>query len=186
MYSYNFSSMPVTVRLKPRDVRNAERIADKRGRPTGGEISHEACESYSGPPSSERHLRGVLGEYAFADHYGVPLDSGDELDGGIDFLVRFKGEPTTFDVKATQYPDGKLRVDVDRDNWADYYLHAIVESLEPEMVRLIGMCAPQEVKEAETVEEPSGDLRYTVPVDRLAPLPDTAEIERFRSRRHWR
>lgn len=178
--------MTVTIPLRPRDIRNAERIADKRGRPTGGEISHEAYESYSGSPSTERHLRGVLGELAFADHYGVPLDNSEEPDGGIDFLVRFKEESATFDVKATQYTDGDLRVKMDREYWADYYLHAIVESLEPEEVNLMGMCTSQEMKEAETVEESSGDLRYSVPADCLSSLPDPAEIKKFKSQRHWR
>jgi hypothetical protein len=176
--------MSVTVSLKPRDVRSAKRIAAKRGRPTGGEIPHKAYQSYSGPPSSERHIRGVLGEWAFADYYSVPLDNSDELDDGYDFLVRFNGEPTKFDVKATQYTNGDLRVKVDKVR-ADYYPLAIVEDLEPEKVDLIGMCTAQVVEDAEIVEgEYSGDQLHAVSANRLEALPESNEIEKFRQGRY--
>lgn len=167
--------MSETVTLRPRHLREATRIASKRG-PKQRDIAQSTIDSYKGRPGSERHILGAIGEMAVAEWYGIALDNRPERDPGYDFVVDYRGVRETIDVKATTYPDGALRVGTDGVT-ADYYLLAIVENTESTEIELIGMVTAADLQSAETVEAPhSGDIQYSIPQSGLDNLPSRDEI----------
>jgi hypothetical protein len=173
--------MALTIELQPIIQRLAKDIASQRG-PDPGEISSSGYESYEGIPGKKRHILGALGEMAFAEHYDLQLDTSPGTDDDYDFVVRFRSERSTIEVKSTTYPDGALQVPVDRVR-ADYYVLTFVEDTDATSIDLIGMCSKSDLKRADTVEGPhSNQSLYSMPTDQLDPLPDQSEISRWSNR----
>jgi len=77
--------MPVVVELRPRAVRDARQLAVER---------YESFKEISDDPGwrhspEYRHYFGLLAEWAYAEYYGLQLDSNTYIrsDGGVDFRV---------------------------------------------------------------------------------------------------
>lgn len=172
--------MPTTVSLSPRIQRQAERLA--RGRITPAEertVYVQAEEELSESPLS-RHIIGALGEFAFATHYELEVDSDDQwTDPGYDFLVEVTGEPVKIDVKTTRYRDGSLLVPTDRVK-ADWYIVAYVPDAEATDVELLGGASSTVVLESPTVSSPVGGWEnHAVPQAKLLPLPDRGSVQPY-------
>ncbi|MDZ5810376.1 hypothetical protein U4E84_03280 [Halorubrum sp. AD140] len=114
-----------SVRLVPREVRQAVRIACGR---TRGKRDSEVAdpESYSGPSTIERDFIGALAELAAAKYYDLTLNTDTSgPDSGYDFLVRFNGHRAGVDVKGYTHRQPRLLVKEDGVT-ADYYIHTRV------------------------------------------------------------
>jgi hypothetical protein len=173
--------MPTTVTLSPRMRRQAERIARRRvmnDRTVYGRAEGELSE---GPLS--RHLIGALGEFAFATHYDLEVNSDDQwTDPGYDFLVDSEGDRVTVDVKTTRHRDGALLVPTDQVD-ADWYVVAYVSDVEATEVDLLGKASSSVVLNGSTESSPVGDwTNRLVSQAELRPLPDQASLQPYDAR----
>lgn len=78
-----------------------------------------------GVDPEERNFRGVMGELAFAKYADLQIDTSTSewSDGGFDFDIRLRGEPTAVDIKTSNKEPKALMVKEHSMN-ADYYILA--------------------------------------------------------------
>jgi hypothetical protein len=124
----------------------------------------------------ETHVRGLKGEIAFADFYGLKpdLQIRPEGDGGVDFEVEWLGDDVTVDVKTTTYTGNPgLLVRENAANRADRYVLAIVDGTE---VRLVGFASCDTMLDAPVTEHTGHMRNHMVRADDLRALPDAPLI----------
>lgn len=118
--------MAISVRLNPREVRQAQRLGKQRYEPKK-DLDESQVDGWRHDPE-DRQYYSVLSEWAFAKHYNIEIDSQIYLrsDQGRDFRVRidsdeFDSETVDVDVKSSPVDDPDLEVDIDSVD-ADYYV----------------------------------------------------------------
>ena len=166
--------MPVSIELKPRYIRLARKIAKERN------ASFEERENYDndsdtwGVDPEERNSRGVMGELAFAKYADLQVDSSTSewSDGGYDFEVVLRGEPTTVDIKTSNKEPEALMVKEYAVN-ADYY---ILGYLDGQTVTFYGGAGRETIENGIRKKSPFGHTNLTLGVEYLDPLPDPKEI----------
>lgn len=166
--------MVVAIELRPRYVRLARKIAKRRN------ASFEEREDYDndsntwGVDPEERNFRGVMGELAFAKYADLQVDTSTSewSDGGHDFDLRLRGEPTAVDIKTSNKEPEALMVKDYAVN-ADYY---VLGHVEKPTVKFYGGATAEQVKNGIRKESPFGHVNYTLGVDYLEELPEPDEI----------
>ena len=94
---------------------------------------------------AEENIIGVECEEFFGLAFGLPLDREirPEGDGGVDYIVHFKGEPTTIDIKGSKKPYHlPLKVE-DAHHCADWLV--LIEYINKQHKRIIGWCTREEI-----------------------------------------
>lgn len=179
--------MAISVQLKPREVRQARRLAKERDKPKK-DIDESRVEGW-GHDSEDRHYFAVLSEWAFAKHHDLKIDSQTypRSDQGRDFRVRidseeFDSETVDIDVKSSPVNDPKLMVQTDKVD-ADYYVLCRFPDGVPEggsegIVELVGgasreMLLRQEPRWSESYEH----YNYEIQPKFLRELPSPDAIE---------
>jgi len=132
----------------------------------------------------QTHIRGLKGELAVADYYGLEPDLSDRPtgDAGIDFEAWWCHlYPVAIDVKTTQYrTDPWLRVRADGHDAADIYVLTAVDGTE---VDLVGWASRGDVEAVEPSRETGHHENHVLDAGALRPLPepefvDALEVER--------
>lgn len=171
--------MSVTVTLVPRETRQAGTISEDRFESVR-DVDESKVEGWTHEPL-KRHFIGLLGEFAFAKHYGLTVDTETYLrsDDGSDFLVALDGEQTTVDIKTTPHEDGRLLVKQDKVD-SDLYVLAVFEDAVPDKgeyvdVRLAGSASRESVSSA-SVSEIHDHRNYWLDQFDLDPIPDPESI----------
>lgn len=146
--------MSVTVTLRPRIRRTAERIGRERNRSFEEMDWYENDKNTWGKDPETRNQIGLLGELAVAQYYDLTINADTEQwsDGGYDFLAVVDGAEQTIDVKSTRHDPSWLFVKEGKVT-ADYYILAQVRD---EDVVLIGTATRSMVEKA-PIEE---SMRY--------------------------
>jgi hypothetical protein len=171
--------MGVTVTLVPRETRQVGAISkDRFG--SVRDVDEDKVEGWTHEPL-KRHFIGLLGEFAFAKHYGLTVDTETYLrsDDGDDFLVALDDERTAVDVKTTPHEDGRLLVKQDSVD-SDLYVLAVLEDAVPDKgeyvdVRLAGSASRERVLSG-SVSELHGHRNHWLDQFDLDQIPDPESI----------
>jgi hypothetical protein len=128
----------------------------------------------------QTHIRGLKGEIAFADFYGLQpdLQIRPEGDDGIDFEVEWciaDCADVTVDLKTTRYDTGNLLVKRDRRSRSDRYVLAVVPK-KSISVRLIGWVERDTVLDAPLTDHTGHFVNHEVRQNDLRALPDPQQI----------
>lgn len=122
------------------------------------------------------NIRGLKGEFAFAEHYDLEVDTDlrPDGDGGIDFTIEIDGSRKTVDVKTVNYPNNPLLlVREAREEHPDLYVLTATDS---EEVKLVGMLPTNHVLARDPVESQYGHLNHRFEEAELLPLPSRDEV----------
>ena len=169
--------MTVTVDIPPRHVRTARKLAVRRNRSFEEDGNwNNAVKSYGVDPV-ERNLRGLIGEFAFAEYADLVVDTNEyeytDVDG--DFRVVYGGERVTIDVKTAESRPYALFVKESCAS-ADYYVlgHLVDHSdeLDWRTVKFYGMVSREVVVSTELKSTPYDHRNHEVPITELDPLPE--------------
>lgn len=129
-----------------------------------------------------RHLIGILGELAFAEHYDLQINSNNSwTDPGYDFLVKKEGDESQIEIKTTRFEGGDLFIPVG-DHESDYYILTYVPDCESLDVQLLGgasgdMVANSPTEESEFYEKGN----YSLKQHRLEDIPDQETIQPYQT-----
>ena len=157
----------------------ARKIAKERN------ASFEKREDYDndsntwGVDPEERNFQGVMGELAFAKYAGLQVDTSTSewSDGGYDFDIRLRGEPTAVDIKTSNKEPKALMVKEYAMN-ADYY---VLGHLDGRTVTFYGGASKESLENGVRKESPFGHTNLTLGVEYLEPIPDPDEITELTS-----
>lgn len=125
----------------------------------------------------QTHIRGLKGELAVAEYYGLAPDLSERPDGdaGIDFEAWWWLYPVAIDVKTTQYrTDPWLRVRADGHDAADVYVLTAVDGTE---VDLVGWASRADVRAVEPSRETGHHENHVLDAAALRPLPDPEFVD---------
>lgn len=123
------------VELSPEDMALAKEIASKRD----GQKKGYSSSAYWNKSS---HYCGILGEIAYARHYGVPVDSNLDPLGDDGFDLRILG--LSIDVKTTKYSPPILKINSMDDMKSDMLALALVQG--GCFIELCGFCDRERLK----------------------------------------
>jgi hypothetical protein len=169
--------MTVSVTLKPRQYRVAENLAKERAAHRDGRTVYGRDDNDVGEEPYKDHLIGLLGEFAFAQYYGLKINTETSwTDPGYDFLAKLNSELTKIEIRTTTYESGNLLVPVSTTT-PDYYVLGHVPNIEAHEVRLIGGCSADRLYQSPT--EPSeryDEPNYSLAQSGLDELPDPSAI----------
>jgi hypothetical protein len=163
-----------TVDLKPDQLKTVH--TEARARDDSYDDSPVKTTKALNMDKGETHVRGLKGEIAFAEFYGLQpdLQIRPEGDGGVDFEVEWLGSDVTVDVKTTTYQENPgLLVRENAANRADRYVLAIVDGTE---VRLVGFASCDTILDAPVTEHTGHMRNHMIRADDLRALPDAPLI----------
>lgn len=166
-----WTGLLVTVADLPTRIFPTIRIPENRHLPL---TEHGTKRAYHAPGSTERHIRGILGEFAVADLFHVP-DRVDTClyeygDPGFDF--RLNGFRVDVKTAGPRENNPRLLVDADSEIVADLYI--LAQELSSRVYRVLGYAPADVVRAAPVCEfrQRIGASRVrVVERDQLAPLP---------------
>ena len=130
---------------------------------------------------AQTHIRGLKAELAVAQYYDLDADLSfrPDGDGGVDFRVELRGEPTALDVKATQYiSDPWLKVRADAHHAADAYLLVAVDGA---CARLVGWADAETVLATEPSDATGHHRNHVLRGDDLEPVPEPDAVSELAS-----
>lgn len=162
-----------TVALEPEHLRHI--YAEGRRRDEAREWSRNYAID-----REQTHVRGLKGELAVAEYYGLAPDLSERPagDAGIDFEAWWYLYPVSIDVKTTQYrSDPWLRVRADGHHAADVYVLTAVGDDGTE-VDLVGWASDADVQAVEPTTERTGHHEnHVLDAGALRPLPDPTFVD---------
>lgn len=182
--------MPVSVEMTPRYVRLARKLAADRAQSFEGpdDWYDENKAQGWGHESERRHFIGLLGEMAFAEYYGLQIDTETytRTDEGVDFRVRIDTEDfgngtVEVDVKSSPVNDPQLFVTKGQVD-ADYYVlcripQDALEADERATIEMLGGATKEMVLSREPVQSDNyGHYYYSVSPEYLLEMPRPEDI----------
>jgi len=170
--------MSVNVKIPPRYVRTAKRIARERNQSSNRNKDSDDW----GVDPEYRNFIGALGELAFALYADLQINSGVYLGGdkGYDFRARIHGDDVTVDIKTRQSEPHALWVKEDEVS-ADYYVLGYLREPEQQSdyreVELLGGAPRDQLLNARKIRSDHGHENYSILIEDLDPIPDPSAIE---------
>lgn len=168
--------MTLTVDLRGRNALNAKQLAADRNRSFEDNNRWDNEVKSYGVSPDRRNYCGIMGEFAFARRYKLPVDKQtyEKTDTHGDFYVEYEGERRYFDVKTTQKEPYALFVKEGCVS-ADYYVLGHLKENEQEgewRVTFYGMTAHEDVLATDLSDTPYDHRNHEILIEELDPLPE--------------